>query len=60
MKPPASDLSNSCRAVLSADVRDGSIATEMGSPRDVRLSPDSGGIADIPALRICANFRHAR
>jgi hypothetical protein len=26
----------------------------MGSPRDVRLSPYSGGIADIPALRICA------
>src|ERR1700674_1285110 len=24
----------------------------MGSPRDVRLSPNSGGIADIPALRV--------
>jgi hypothetical protein len=33
----------------------GSIATEMGSPHDVRLSPNSGGIADIPALRVCAN-----
>jgi hypothetical protein len=27
----------------------------MGSPRDVRLSSNSGGIADIPALRVCAN-----
>ena len=26
----------------------------MGSPRDDRLSPNSGGIADIPALRVCA------
>src|ERR1700704_4399154 len=26
----------------------------MDSPRDVRLSPNSGGIADIAALRVCA------
>src|SRR5258708_18111849 len=32
----------------------GSIATEMGSPRDVRLSSNSGGITDIPPLRACA------
>src|ERR1700730_15951426 len=38
----------------------GSIATEMGSPRDVRLSPNSGGIADIPALRVCARLGHVR
>jgi hypothetical protein len=30
----------------------------MGSPRDVRLTPNSGGIADIPALRVCAMSRH--
>ena len=28
--------------------------TEIGSRRDVRLSSNSGGIADIPALRVCA------
>jgi len=39
-------------------VRSGSIATEMGSPRDVRLYPNSGGIADIPALRVCATSGH--
>jgi len=31
----------------------------MGSPRDVRLSPNSGGIADIPALRVCAISGHS-
>jgi hypothetical protein len=36
------------------NVGSGSIATEMGSPRDVRLSSNSGGITDIPALRVCA------
>ena len=35
-------------------VRVGSIASEMGYPRDVRFSPDSYQIADIAALRICA------
>jgi len=34
------------------DVRNGSIATELGSRADVRLSPNSGGIADISALRV--------
>src|SRR6266700_6343190 len=37
-----------------ANVSVGSSATEMGSPRDVRLSSNSGGITDIPALRVCA------
>ena len=44
----------------SSEVGLGSIATEMGSPRDVRLSPNSGGIADIPALRVCARLGHVR
>jgi hypothetical protein len=39
---------------LGTDVRLGSIATETGSPRGVRLYPNSGGITDIPALRVCA------
>src|SRR6266478_5429330 len=30
----------------------GSFTTEIGSPRDVRLSPNSEGIANIPALPV--------
>ena len=41
-------------------VRVGSVTTEMGYPRDVRFSPDSYQIADIAALRICANSRPQR
>ena len=37
----------------------GSIATEMGSPREVRLSPKSGAIADITPLPKSANNGHA-
>jgi hypothetical protein len=35
---------------LARDFRIGSIATEMGCPRKVRLSPDSDRRADIAAL----------
>ena len=38
-----------------AHVRNGSIATETRCPPNVRLSPNSGRIANIPALRVCAN-----
>jgi len=39
---------------MALHVGDGSFATELGRPRDVRLSPNSGGIADITVLRVCA------
>jgi hypothetical protein len=43
------------------NARFGSTATKIGDPRDVRLSPNSGSIADVEALRICANRRrHSR
>jgi hypothetical protein len=40
-----------------ADLRTGSFAAKMGRARRVRLSPKSGAIADIAALRVCATSR---
>jgi len=38
--------------------RSGSIATEIGCPRDVRFSADSDRIADIAGGPVRANRRH--
>jgi hypothetical protein len=37
------------------EVRCGSIATEIGWPRDVRFPPESDRIADIPDRQLRAN-----
>jgi hypothetical protein len=41
-----------------AHVRNGSIATEMGSPHDVRFTPVSDRIADIAGGPFGARSRH--
>jgi hypothetical protein len=46
------------RLLQRRNFRYGSFATELGCPRDVRLSPNSGGIADITVLRVCAKSGH--
>ncbi len=38
----------------------GSIATEIGCPRDIRFSAESDRMADIPDRRLRANKRHAQ
>jgi hypothetical protein len=39
-----------------SDVRSGAFSTELGCPRDVRSTPVSDRIADIPDRQLRANF----